>query len=76
MRVVVRALSLPWIVTVAAAAVTHRSSGRVLSGHEPAAWFPEPPFGGIARQAPLPGRSWTTPSPNCYATLVAATSEA
>ena len=37
-------------------------------------WFPEPPFGGIARQAPLPGRSWTTPSPNCYATLVAATS--
>ena len=73
MRVVVRAL---WIVTFAAAAgvVTHRSSGRVLSGHEPAAWFPEPPFGGIARQAPLPGRSWTTPSPNCYATLVGATS--
>ena len=73
MRVVVRAL---WIVTFAAAAgvVTHRSSGRVLSGHEPVAWFPEPPFGGIARQAPLPGRSWTTPSPNCYATLVGATS--
>ena len=37
-------------------------------------WFPEPPFGGIARQAPLPGRSWTTPSPNCYTMLVAATS--
>ena len=37
-------------------------------------WFPEPPFGGIARQAPLPGRSWTTPSPNCYTMLIGATS--